>query len=70
MPMHACPPELIAERLTLTMPLAIMSIFHGRSCWPGAGIYRRPIKTARRCGGVMSLTQFGQALPNFWRPSC
>src|SRR5258707_8669492 len=57
---------LIAERLTLTMPLAIMSMSMTVVLALAAGIYTAANHNRLGDVGVMSLTQFGMALPNFW----
>src|SRR5437868_11861638 len=57
---------LIAERLTLTIPLAIMSMSMTVVLALAAGIYTAANHNKLGDVGVMSLTQFGIALPNFW----
>ncbi len=57
---------LIAERLTLTIPLAIMSMSMTVVLALAAGIYTAANHNRLGDVGVMSLTQFGIALPNFW----
>jgi len=57
---------LIAERLTLTIPLAIMSMSMTVVLALSAGIYTAANHNKLGDVGVMSLTQFGIALPNFW----
>jgi len=57
---------LIAERLTLTIPLAIMSMAMTVVLALSAGIYTAANHNRLGDVGVMSLTQFGIALPNFW----
>src|SRR5258707_15164809 len=57
---------LIAERLTLTIPLAIMSMSMTIVLALSAGIYTAANHNKLGDVGVMSLTQFGIALPNFW----
>jgi peptide/nickel transport system permease protein len=57
---------LIAERLTLTIPLAIMSMFCTVVLALAAGIYTAANHNKLGDVGVMTLTQFGIAVPNFW----
>ncbi len=57
---------LIAERLTLTIPLAVMSMSMTVVLALSAGIYTAANHNKLGDVGVMSLTQFGIALPNFW----
>ncbi|MGY4476771.1 ABC transporter permease [Bradyrhizobium sp. USDA 3364] len=57
---------LIAERLVLTIPLAIMSMSITVVLALAAGIYTAANHNKLGDVGVMSLTQVGIALPNFW----
>jgi peptide/nickel transport system permease protein len=57
---------LIAERLTLTIPLALMSMSCTVVLALAAGIYTAANHNKLGDVGVMALTQFGIALPNFW----
>src|SRR5579859_60834 len=57
---------LIAERLALTIPLAILSMSMTVVLALAAGIYTAANHNRLGDVGVMSLTQFGMALPNFW----
>jgi peptide/nickel transport system permease protein len=57
---------LIVERLTLTIPLAIMSMSVTVVLALAAGIYTAANHNKLADVGVMALTQFGIALPNFW----
>jgi len=57
---------LIAERLTLTIPLAIMSMSMTVVLALSAGLYTAANHNRFGDASVMSLTQFGIALPNFW----
>jgi peptide/nickel transport system permease protein len=57
---------LIMERLTLTIPLAIMSMSITVVLALAAGIYTAANHNKLGDVGVMALTQFGIALPNFW----
>ncbi|UGY12055.1 ABC transporter permease [Bradyrhizobium septentrionale] len=58
--------SLIAERLVLTIPLAIMSMSITVVLALAAGIYTAANHNKLGDVGVMSLTQIGIALPNFW----
>ena len=58
--------ELIADRLVLTIPLAIMSMLMTVVLALAAGIYTAANHNKLGDVGVMSLTQVGIALPNFW----
>jgi peptide/nickel transport system permease protein len=57
---------LIMERLTLTVPLAIMSMLITVALALAAGIYTAANHNRLGDVSVMSLTQVGIALPNFW----
>jgi peptide/nickel transport system permease protein len=57
---------LIAERLALTIPLAILSMAITVVLALSAGIYTAANHNRLGDVGVMSLTQVGIALPNFW----
>jgi peptide/nickel transport system permease protein len=58
--------SLIAERLVLTIPLAIMSMLITVVLALSAGVYTAANHNKLGDVGVMSLTQIGIALPNFW----
>jgi peptide/nickel transport system permease protein len=57
---------LILERLALTIPLAVMSMSLTVVLALAAGIYAAARHNKLGDVGVMTLTQFGIALPNFW----
>jgi peptide/nickel transport system permease protein len=57
---------LIAERLALTIPLAILAMAITVVLALAAGIYTAANHNKLGDVGVMSLTQIGIALPNFW----
>jgi peptide/nickel transport system permease protein len=57
---------LIAERLTLTIPLAVLSMSLTVVLALAAGIYAASHHNKIGDVGVMTLTQFGIALPSFW----
>ncbi len=58
--------ELIAQRLSVTVPLAVMAMALTVALALAAGVYAAA--RHRRAGdwGVMALTQVGIAIPNFW----
>jgi len=58
--------SLIAERLALTIPLAIMSMTITVVLALAAGIYTAANHNRLGDVGVMAVTQIGIALPNFW----
>lgn len=58
--------SLIAERLVLTIPLAMVSMLITVVLALSAGIYTAAHHNKLGDVGVMSLTQIGIALPNFW----
>jgi peptide/nickel transport system permease protein len=57
---------LIGERLALTIPLAVMSMLITVVLALAAGIYTAAHHNRLGDVGVMALTQFGIAIPNFW----
>ncbi|CCE08186.1 putative oligopeptide ABC transporter (permease protein) [Bradyrhizobium sp. STM 3843] len=57
---------LIAERLVLTIPLAIMAMAITTALALSAGLYSAAHHNRLGDVGVMSLTQIGIALPSFW----
>jgi peptide/nickel transport system permease protein len=57
---------LIAERLALTIPLAVMSMLCTVVLALAAGVYAAANHNRLGDVGVMSLSQFGIAVPNFW----
>jgi peptide/nickel transport system permease protein len=58
--------ELIAERLALTVPLAIMAMLLTVVLALAAGVYTAANHNRIGDVGVMAVTQFGIAIPNFW----
>ena len=58
--------ELIFERLTLTVPLALMAMAITVLLALAAGLYAAARHNKLGDVGVMSLTQIGIAIPNFW----
>jgi peptide/nickel transport system permease protein len=57
---------LIAERLTLTVPLAVMAMVVTVVLALAAGVYTAANHNKIGDVGVMAVTQFGIAIPNFW----
>jgi peptide/nickel transport system permease protein len=58
--------ELIAERLRVTLPLAIMAMALTVVLALAAGLYAASRHNQARDVGVMALSQLGIAVPNFW----
>jgi peptide/nickel transport system permease protein len=58
--------ELIAERLAVTVPLALLAITLTVVLALGAGVYAASKHQRAGDVGVMGLTQVGIAIPNFW----
>ncbi len=58
--------ELIAERLTVTIPLALMSMALTTALALSVGIYAAAHHNRVGDVGLMGLTQLGIAIPNFW----
>ncbi len=58
--------ELLAERLQVTLPLAVMAMLLTVAMAIGLGVFAA--SRHRRAGdvGVMALSQMGIAIPNFW----
>jgi peptide/nickel transport system permease protein len=57
---------LIVERLALTVPLAVMSMIITVALALAAGVYAAANHNRLGDVGVMAMTQFGIAVPNFW----
>lgn len=57
---------LIAERLALTVPLAVMAMLLTTVLALAAGVYAAARHNRLGDVGVMGLTQVGIAIPNFW----
>jgi peptide/nickel transport system permease protein len=57
---------LIMERLALTIPLAVMSMLITVVLALAAGVYAAANHNRLGDVGIMTLTQFGIAVPNFW----
>lgn len=58
--------ELIVERLQVTLPLAIMAMLITVGLALTLGLYAASKQNSRADLGVMTLSQLGLALPNFW----
>jgi peptide/nickel transport system permease protein len=58
--------ELVLERLTLTVPLAVMAMAITSALALAAGIYAAARHNKLGDVGVMGLSQIGIAIPNFW----
>jgi peptide/nickel transport system permease protein len=58
--------DLIAERLALTIPLAVMAMLLTVVLALAAGVYTAANHNKLGDVGVMAATQFGIAIPNFW----
>lgn len=58
--------ELIAERLMLTVPLAMLAMLLTTVVALGAGIFSAAQHNRIGDFGIMSLAQLGIAIPNFW----
>ena len=58
--------ELVLERLTLTVPLALMAMVLTTVLALAAGIYAAARHNKLGDVGIMGLTQVGIAIPNFW----
>jgi peptide/nickel transport system permease protein len=58
--------ELVLERLTLTVPLALMAMALTAVLALAAGIYAAARHHKAGDVGIMALTQVGIAIPNFW----
>ncbi|MBI5278547.1 MAG: ABC transporter permease [Burkholderiales bacterium] len=58
--------ELVLERLTLTVPLAVMAMTLTTILALSAGIFAAARHNKAGDVGIMGLTQVGIAIPNFW----
>src|SRR5205085_10043987 len=58
--------ELVWERLTLTVPLAVMAMTLTTAIALAPGIYAAARHNKAGDVGVMALSQVGIAIPNFW----
>jgi len=58
--------ELVRERLVITVPLAMMSMVIATAIALGLGVYAAANHNRGGDVGVMSISQLGIAVPNFW----
>jgi len=58
--------ELVAERLVVTVPLALMAMLLATAIALTLGIYAASRHNALGDIGVMAVSQIGIAIPNFW----
>ena len=58
--------ELIAERLAVTLPLAVLAMLLTTAIALAAGVYAAARHNTRGDVGVMVASQLGIAIPNFW----
>jgi peptide/nickel transport system permease protein len=58
--------DLVLERLALTVPLAVMAMVITTAVALAAGLYAASRQNKLGDIGVMSLSQIGIAIPNFW----
>jgi peptide/nickel transport system permease protein len=58
--------QLIAERLQVTLPLAVMAMLLTIALALGLGVYAAAHHNRPGDAGVMALSQLGLAIPNFW----
>lgn len=58
--------DLIAERLALTVPLALLAMLLATALALAAGVYAASRHNRLGDVGVMGLAQIGIAIPNFW----
>ena len=58
--------ELVADRVTISLPLALISLFMSTAIAIPVGIYAAMKRGSFADTGIMALTQVGIAIPNFW----
>ena len=58
--------ELIADRITISLPLALIALALSTIIALPIGIYAAARRGSFADTGIMALTQFGIAIPNFW----
>lgn len=58
--------ELVAERITISLPLALLSLFLSTLIAIPVGLYAATKRGSLADTGIMALTQIGIAIPNFW----
>jgi len=58
--------ELVADRITISLPLALLALFISTAIALPVGLYAAARRGSLADTGIMALTQFGIAIPNFW----
>lgn len=58
--------ELVADRITISLPLALLSLFISTAIAIPVGLYAAARRGSLADTGIMALTQIGIAIPNFW----
>ena len=58
--------ELVADRIVVTLPLALMSLFLAASIGIPVGLFAAARRGRLADTAAMSVAQFGVAVPNFW----
>ncbi|MGI9365280.1 MAG: ABC transporter permease [Rhizobiaceae bacterium] len=58
--------ELVADRITISLPLALISLFLSTAIAIPVGLYAAMKRGSIADTGIMALTQVGIAIPNFW----
>jgi len=58
--------ELVADRITISLPLALLSLIISTVIAIPVGIYAATKRGTLADTGIMALTQIGIAIPNFW----
>ena len=58
--------ELVADRVTISLPLALLSLFISTAIAIPVGLYAAARRGSLADIGIMALSQVGIAIPNFW----
>lgn len=58
--------ELVAERVVVTLPLALMALFLASAIGIPVGLFAASRRGSLADTSAMSIAQFGVAVPNFW----
>ena len=58
--------ELVADRITISLPLALLSLLISTLIAIPVGLYAAAKRGSLADTGIMALTQIGIAIPNFW----
>ncbi|MEP0944165.1 MAG: ABC transporter permease [Rhizobiaceae bacterium] len=58
--------ELVADRVTISLPLALLSLFISTAIAIPVGLYAAARRGSLADTGIMALSQIGIAIPNFW----